>query len=64
VAHRDLKLENVLIGENFVLKLADFGLATFGSALRSTVGTSAYMAPEIVARIEYSGTVADVVCVY
>ena len=52
IVHRDLKLENILIDRNKLLKIADFGLAkqsTQGSkiALQSFLGTPDYMAPEI-----------------
>ena len=29
VAHRDLKLENIMMGDNLNLKIADFGFATY-----------------------------------
>jgi serine/threonine protein kinase len=47
VAHLDLKLENILVAENFQLKLCDFG---FYEELKSRVcknrGTHGYRAPE------------------
>ena len=53
VTHRDLKPENVLLDEDHVLKIADFGFAgpvdgRDGSGLLKTkLGTANYMAPEI-----------------
>lgn len=53
VVHRDLKPENVLVTEDGVLKIMDFGIALDESARRltwsglsSTIGTPDYMAPE------------------
>ena len=49
MAHRDLKLENILIDDNGYVKLIDFGLArSFEGDLSMTrCGTAQYMAPEI-----------------
>lgn len=49
VAHRDLKLDNILIGDGLELKVGDFGFATFKNinSLSSYRGTKTYMAPEI-----------------
>jgi len=61
VAHRDLKLENILVNDNLDLKVADFGFATFRKVdrLRSYRGTKTYMAPEIKEHKIYDGMKAD-----
>jgi len=57
VAHRDLKLENILIDSDLTLKVADFGFATYKniSKLKSYRGTKTYMAPEIKEGRTYDG---------
>lgn len=57
LVHRDLKLENVFLDENFNLKLGDFGFTTaYGErgVCQDTLGTYAYMAPELKGKIPYS----------
>ncbi|XP_052479238.1 serine/threonine-protein kinase SRK2I isoform X2 [Gossypium raimondii] len=58
VCHRDLKLENTLLDGSPAprLKICDFGY----SKPKSTVGTPAYIAPEVLQRQEYDGKIADV----
>ncbi|CAJ2667876.1 unnamed protein product [Trifolium pratense] len=58
ICHRDLKLENTLLdgSSSPQLKICDFGY----SKPKSTVGTPAYIAPEVLSRREYDGKVADV----
>ncbi|PNH10173.1 Serine/threonine-protein kinase SRK2E [Tetrabaena socialis] len=64
VCHRDLKLENTLLDGNPAprLKICDFGYSksAFDSQPKSTVGTPAYIAPEVLQRKEYNGQPADV----
>ena len=61
VAHRDLKLENILFDSECNLKIADFGFATYKQidALKSYRGTLTYMAPEIKEGKEYQGEKVD-----
>lgn len=61
VAHRDLKLENVLVDDQLNLKIADFGFACYKSIdhLKSYRGTMTYMAPEIKEGKLYKGTQVD-----
>ncbi|XP_019446038.1 PREDICTED: serine/threonine-protein kinase SAPK3-like [Lupinus angustifolius] len=65
ICHRDLKLENTLLDGNPSprLKICDFGYsksAILHSQPKSTVGTPAYIAPEVLSRKEYDGKIADV----
>ena len=65
VCHRDLKLENTLLDGRPAprLKICDFGYsksAIFDSQPKSTVGTPAYIAPEVLSRKQYTGEIADV----
>ena len=54
--HRDIKPENILIFDNKVCKLCDFGCCVeLNGKQRSTYcGTTEYMSPEIVNKMEYS----------
>lgn len=61
IAHRDIKLENILVdSRDMTLKVADFGYASQGTEqLRSYRGTFTYMAPEIKEGRVYDGAKAD-----
>jgi len=61
VAHRDLKLENILVDDQLNLKIADFGFACYKNidALTAYRGTMTYMAPEIKEGKTYKGTQVD-----
>ena len=59
--HRDLKPENLVLAEkdnDFEIRIADFGLATFVSSgdelLKLRCGSPGYVAPEILDDIGYS----------
>ncbi|KAK1430507.1 hypothetical protein QVD17_13303 [Tagetes erecta] len=65
ICHRDLKLENTLLDGSRTprVKICDFGYSKSGllhSQPKSTVGTPAYIAPEVLSCKEYDGKTADV----
>lgn len=71
VAHRDLKLENLLLDKpNGIVKICDFGLAhmyqPFGDGTFAPVrltrccGTKSYTPPEVLAGMPYDGFLVDV----
>mmetsp|Transcript_17292 Transcript_17292/g.28130 ORF Transcript_17292/g.28130 Transcript_17292/m.28130 type:complete len:523 (-) Transcript_17292:330-1898(-) len=47
VIHRDIKPDNILLGENWDLKMADFGFSVIGEEAKGRAGTTGYMAPEV-----------------
>lgn len=69
VAHRDLKLENVLLDANDMCKVCDFGLAhvyerdssgcAMHTKLKEVCGSKSYAAPEVLEGRGYDGFGAD-----
>ncbi|MCP9261393.1 Testis-specific serine/threonine-protein kinase 4 [Dirofilaria immitis] len=63
VAHRDLKLENILLFADNSIKIADFGFcreAENGDLSRTFCGSKSYSAPEILLGQEYLPFKADI----
>ncbi|MFS8016685.1 putative protein kinase CAMK-OST1L family [Helianthus anomalus] len=65
ICHIDLKLENTLLDGSRTprVKICDFGYSNSGllhSQPKSTVGTPAYIAPEVLSCKEYDVKIADV----
>lgn len=61
--HLDIKLENILVAQDYSVKLCDFGLAkSLNEHLNYEIGSVGYMAPEIASlSLEYFlGAPADV----
>ncbi|KAF2219113.1 kinase-like domain-containing protein [Elsinoe ampelina] len=68
LAHRDLKLDNVVINEHGIMKIIDFGSATVfrypfeNDIVLSTgvVGSDPYLAPEVYDNTRYDPQMADI----
>lgn len=64
IAHRDLKLENVLVDKDFNCKLCDYGLVfemNQGSCMSKTFcGTAPYVAPEMIREGVYCARKSDI----
>ena len=64
VVHGDIKPQNLLLGEDGVLKVADFGishmLSASGQKLADAAGTPAFMSPELCEGKPFSGQAADI----
>jgi len=64
VAHRDLKLENILLTQKYILKIIDFGLShefnEDGKLLNTKCGSPSYASPEIILGKEYDGFKSDI----
>nr|GMC63804.1 CBL-interacting serine/threonine-protein kinase 7-like [Ipomoea batatas] len=64
VAHRDIKLQNLLLDGDGNLKVSDFGLSALSDhlkdvSLETRCGTPAYSAPEVITGKRYDGAKAD-----
>ncbi|KAI8817463.1 kinase-like domain-containing protein [Fimicolochytrium jonesii] len=63
IIHRDLKLSNLLLTENYDVKIGDFGLAVKlndpSGEQKTMCGTPNYISPEIISRLPY-GLASDV----
>jgi MAP/microtubule affinity-regulating kinase len=63
IVHLDLKLENLLLNQDMVVKITDFGCARFQIGRKcfdNPCGSYAYGAPEVISGQSYDGKKADV----
>ena len=62
ICHRDLKLENILVADDNLLKICDFGFATitFDGLVSGSCGSYQYVSPEAYRGETYDGFKADI----
>ncbi|KAJ3230912.1 hypothetical protein HDU81_004145 [Chytriomyces hyalinus] len=61
IVHRDLKLENLLLGPDNNILISDFGFANTSSEHMATqCGSPSYAAPELVSNADYVGVSVDI----
>ena len=63
IAHRDLKPENLLLVENKIIKIIDFGLSNYFNGeknLETPCGSPSYASPEIIKGEAYNGFSIDI----
>ena len=65
ICHRDLKLENLLVDQDGILKVTDFGLSGLHTGngdqvFKTTLGSPNYVAPEVLIGRGYDGFKADI----
>jgi len=63
MVHRDLKLENILIDKNNILKIIDFSLCNYynkNNLLSTPCGSPCYASPEMISGKKYDGIMVDI----
>jgi serine/threonine protein kinase len=60
ISHRDMKPDNIMLDDEFNLKIADFGFSSKAASNQSFKGTRSYMAPEILIGAKYHGQMVDI----